>query len=81
MTEQNENKNVTLGEVSQALNVIAVLLGQITIPATRSQEFAVAINVLGELKAMVDSKLNPPQEPVQEAQVAVPEVVDAPAAE
>lgn len=73
MTEQNENKNVTLGDVSQALNVVAVLLGQLTIPATRAQEFAVAINVLGELKTMVDSKLNPPQEAAPSAEVEVEE--------
>lgn len=80
MTDQNENKNVTLGEVSQALNVVALLLGQLTIPATRAQEFAVAINILGELKSMVDSKLNPPQEVTQSAQVEV-EGASAPAAE
>lgn len=75
MTEQSDTKNVTFSEVSRALNVIAVLLGQLTIPATRSQEFAIAINILGELKAMVDAKLNPPQEDVQSAEVVVQDPV------
>jgi hypothetical protein len=59
MSEQNTANQVSLVEVSKALEVVAVLLSQLNIPATRSQEFAITINVLGELKTHVDSKLNP----------------------
>jgi hypothetical protein len=61
MTDQTDNGGVTLADVSKALDLVNMLLNQLTIPATRAQEFAVAGKVLAELKAFVDSKVTPQQ--------------------
>lgn len=53
----SEEKQFHFRDVSVALEIIGSLLTQITIPATRAQEFAVTGAVLGELKAFVDRKI------------------------
>lgn len=68
MTEQNNANQVTLADVAKALDIVGILLGQLTIPAARAQEFAVTNKVLGDLKAFVDAKLNPPQAQAEEVE-------------
>lgn len=49
---------VSLGDVAIALELVGTLLSQITIPASRAQDFAVTTAVLSELKALVDRQIN-----------------------
>jgi hypothetical protein len=73
MSEQAEKKEITLPEVSKAIEIVGVLLNQITIPANRAQEFALLTSTLGELKSFVDGKINENAPEVAEEVVNTPE--------
>lgn len=57
MSEQAPKKEISLDEVSRSIEVVGILLSQLSIPASRAQEFALLGNTLGELKAFVDGQL------------------------
>lgn len=57
MSDQAEAKQFNLHDVALALEIVGLLLTQLTIPAARSQEFAVVGNVIGELKTFVHNQI------------------------
>ena len=60
---------VSLSDVAVALDIVGMLLNQLTIPVSRSQDFAVTGAVLGELKSFVEKQISAASEP-EEAPVA-----------
>lgn len=72
MSEQAPKKEISLDEVSRSIEVVGILLSQLSIPASRAQEFALLGNTLGELKAFVDGQMS-------QAKQAAEGAVEAPA--
>lgn len=57
MAESTEARTIQFEDVAAALEIVGLLLRQLTIPATRADEFAVVSRVLGEIKGFVDSRI------------------------
>jgi hypothetical protein len=56
-----EKKELLFDDVAIALDIVGLLLNQLTIPASRAQEFAVTGAVIAELRNFVDAKIKSTQ--------------------
>ena len=74
----DEKRELLFSDVSIALEIVGLLLGQLTIPASRAQEFAVTGAVIADLKAFVDSKIKATTEGQEGAPVAEGPTSEAP---
>lgn len=73
MTQEGEKREITLEEAAEALDIVTALLDQLSIPATRAQEFALLNATLADLKGFVASKIAELNRAQSEQEVAISE--------
>jgi len=54
MSDQGEKREVSLAEMSQAIDLVGLLMAQVSIPGSKAGDWSAAGRVLGDLKAFLD---------------------------